>query len=194
MNFRFGERRSTQAAAFLIARNGNEMNYMKLMKLLYLADRTALLRWQQPITGDTYYAMKHGPVVSNILDRISSGPRPAEPGYWSNTIMKSPNDSYAVLVVNEVGHEELSVREIALLEEIDDQFKTYDQWNMVDYCHEHLPEWKDRQGSSALISIEDIIKAGNESASIEEIQEDLDLIAFNLFIDQKNSPLMYETR
>jgi uncharacterized phage-associated protein len=194
MNFIFNEKRSTQAAAFLIARNDNEMNYMKLIKLLYLADRTALLRWQQPITGDTYYSMSYGPVVSTILDKISSGPRPCEPGYWSSTIVKSTFDSYAVTIVGAVDQDELSVRERTLLEEIDNQFKTCTQWDMVDYCHSYLPEWRDPQGSSALITIEDIVKAGNEDASIEEIQEDLDRIAFNIFIDQKNSELMYEAR
>lgn len=44
MNFNFNERSSTQAAAFLIRRNGDKLNYMKLIKLLYLADRAALVQ------------------------------------------------------------------------------------------------------------------------------------------------------
>ena len=45
------------------------MNYMKLIKLLYLADRQHCW-WQQPITGDKYYSMPWS-VVSTILDIIS---------------------------------------------------------------------------------------------------------------------------
>ncbi len=50
------------------------MSYMKLIKLLYLADREALARWGRPITTDTYVAMKHGPVLSYILNLITPTP------------------------------------------------------------------------------------------------------------------------
>jgi hypothetical protein len=39
--YQFNEQKATQAAAFLIAANGGQINYMKLIKLLYLANRKA---------------------------------------------------------------------------------------------------------------------------------------------------------
>ncbi len=47
------------------------MSYMKLIKLLYLADREALARWGRPITTDSYVSMKHGPVLSEVLNLIT---------------------------------------------------------------------------------------------------------------------------
>ena len=192
MNFVFNERRSTQAAAFLVSRNGGTMNYMKLIKLLYLADRTALLRWQQPITGDKYYSMPRGPVVSTILDIISNGPNPHENGYWSHAIKKSPDDGYAVTAVAPVEYDDLSAREKRLLTDIDEHFKAFDQWAMVDYCHKNLPEWNDPQGPSAQITVEEIIRAGSPTATEEEIQESLELIEFKMFIDQENIDSLHE--
>ena len=51
INFKFDERKAAQVAGRLISQGGGEMNYMALLKLLYLIDREALLRWGKTITG-----------------------------------------------------------------------------------------------------------------------------------------------
>lgn len=71
IKFNFNERKAVQVAARLLAHNGGEMNYMALMKLLYLVDREALLRFGRPVTGDQVVAMKHGPVLSRVFDLVS---------------------------------------------------------------------------------------------------------------------------
>ena len=71
INFKFDERKAAQVAGRLISQGGGEMNYMALLKLLYLIDREALLRWGKTVTGDKIVAMKHGPVLSRIFDLIS---------------------------------------------------------------------------------------------------------------------------
>jgi len=55
----FNEAKATQAAALLLKLRGGRMNYMKLIKLLYLVDRTALIRWGRPVTFDSYCSMPH---------------------------------------------------------------------------------------------------------------------------------------
>ena len=65
---RFNEVKATQAAARLLRNRGGRMSYMKLIKLLYLADREALSRWGRPITTDKYVSMDKGPVLSRVLD------------------------------------------------------------------------------------------------------------------------------
>ncbi|MGB4408628.1 MAG: Panacea domain-containing protein [Sphaerochaeta sp.] len=194
MNFNFNERRSTQAAAFLIRRNGNKLNYMKLIKLLYLVDREALIKWQQPITGDKYYSLPLGPVVSKILDRISSGPNPKSPDYWSSIIQIAQNDSYSVTTIDEPEYDELSKREIRLLEGLDDKFKAYSQWDMVTYCHNNLPEWEDPNGSSDQITIEDILKTSIKNGTDKELDFLLENVAFKIAIDNTNSEIANATR
>ena len=46
------------------------MNYTKLIKELYFSDREALRTKGFSITGDIYYSMKKGPVLSNLLNLI----------------------------------------------------------------------------------------------------------------------------
>lgn len=44
---------------------------LKLVKLLYLADRNCFLEFGHPITGDQPVAMKHGPVPSGCLNVLN---------------------------------------------------------------------------------------------------------------------------
>src|ERR1700712_384885 len=84
---RFNEAKATQAAARLLRNRGGRMSYMKLIKLLYLADREALARWGRPITTDSYVSMKHGPVLSGVLNLITDGEDPAAgQTFWSRHI------------------------------------------------------------------------------------------------------------
>src|SRR5258705_6624824 len=83
MRMRFNEQKTTEAAAHLIKRRGQGyMSYMKLIKLLYFADREALLRWGSPITADTFYSMDRGPVLSRVHDLVTEGASPDESHYW----------------------------------------------------------------------------------------------------------------
>lgn len=148
------------------------MNYMKLIKLLYLADREALSRWERPLTGDSYVSMRRGPVLSNVLDIINSGDNPSDKSYWYKYISKPSN--YTVLLKAEPKNEELSKREIKLIDEIYTKYKGYDKWEMVDICHKILPEWKDPGNTAHPISIEKILKAFNKTdEDIKYIREEV---------------------
>ena len=92
---RFNEKKATQAAARFLRHSNGRMNYMKLIKLLYIADRDALTRWGRPITTDSYFSLKHGPVLSQVLDLITEEPNPlACRTFWSEHI--SDPEHYSV--------------------------------------------------------------------------------------------------
>lgn len=155
------------------------MNYMKLIKLLYLADREALSLWARSITGDTYVSMDKGPVLSKTLDKINSGKEPSTESYWHKFI--TAPSSYNVSVKNiEKLSDNLSPKEKQVLDIIFKKYKDKDQWKMVDICHEKLPEWQDPQGTSIPIRVDDILKALNktesEIASIEDEVSNLDYV------------------
>ena len=98
VRLKFNEAKAAEAAARLIHLAGGSMNYMKLIKLLYLADRKALEEWARPISSDRYVAMKNGPVLSRVLNLIRS--RVVDvPGPWRHLI--SPPDDYTVSLVTD---------------------------------------------------------------------------------------------
>ena len=71
MVFRFNIEKTIQAIAALLHFHGSkEMSYLRMLKLLYLADRECLQETGRPITGDRVVAMEHGPVLSSVYDLI----------------------------------------------------------------------------------------------------------------------------
>jgi len=57
----------------LLKQGGSPTSYLKLIKLLYLADRDALLRFGRPITTDCYVLTSQGPSLSQVSDLITVG-------------------------------------------------------------------------------------------------------------------------
>jgi uncharacterized phage-associated protein len=52
------------------------MSFLKLIKLMYLADRRALLEQGRSITFDRYVSMDHGAVLSQTYNLIVSEEAP----------------------------------------------------------------------------------------------------------------------
>ena len=70
---------------------------MKLMKLLYIADRVSLSEYHYSITTDSYYSMKFGPVVSGIYDCIRHWNDLPDDSPWKRTIFIDKERYEAVL-------------------------------------------------------------------------------------------------
>lgn len=175
MRLRFNEAKATQAAAHILKLRGGQMHYLKVVKLLYLIDREALLRWGRPITTDRYVAMKKGPVLSRVLDLIREEPEPGEESIWHSYISSPQN--YEVTLLNEAPTDELSRAEEELIAEIFAKHGNKNRWELVRLCHD-LPEWHDPGGSSTPIEYSDILRAENKSPEeIAEIEAELQNLA-----------------
>ena len=174
MKIRFNEAKATQAAARLLKLRGGEMSYMKLVKLLYIVDREALLRWGRPVTTDCYVSMDRGPVLSRTMDLITDGVPPSQQSVWAEHI--SEPEHYKVRLQKEAGADELSDAELALIEEVFGKYGALNRWKLVDLVHS-FSEWQNPSGGAIRISYRDILKAGGktdwEIAAIEEELENL---------------------
>lgn len=171
MKLHFRQERTTQAAAHLLRRRGGRMSYMKLMKLLYLADRTALLTLGRPITYDRYVAMDHGPVLSQTYNLMVAEAAPNEPiGYWRQWI--SETEHYEVKLVNsDPPVDELSPAQLTILDDVFAQFGALGRWELVKFAHT-LPEWQDPHGSSIPIALRDVLRGGGMDDEDAELVED----------------------
>jgi uncharacterized phage-associated protein len=177
MRPRFQEEKATQAAAHLLRLRGGKMSYMKLIKLLYLAEREALARFGAPLTFDSYVSMPYGPVLSATLDRINE-PEMYRNGYWSQHI--SPKRQYEVALRNPsaVPNSQLSPAEEALLDEVFARFGKMNRWDLVKYTHT-LPEWTDPQGSSLPIAPDDIlVSEGYSEKDVAEMRAEWEEAAY----------------
>ena len=181
ITFRFNEKKTTQVAAFFVKKHGKTLNYTKLIKLLYLTDREAISRWERPITGDSYVSMPNGPVLSQTYDLINY-PALGE-SYWHKFISKR---TYDVSLKADPGLDELSQREIDLIDEIYKKYKRKTWGQMIDICHACCQEWQHPGKTSTPIMIEDILKelkkTPKEIELIEEATSDLNY--FDMILPQ----------
>ena len=166
ITFEFSPKKSAQAAAVLLGLNGGDMDKYLFIKMLYLADRKALEKWEEPITGDTVAMMQYGPVLSTIYD-LTKGKAFSCRDYWQNYISDSDDETNIVALVGDPGSSELSDAEIAILERVHAKFRTYDWRRMRDYCHD-LPEFEEIGQTSKMLPTERILEAiGFSESKIE---------------------------
>jgi uncharacterized phage-associated protein len=155
--FAFDEKKATQATGLLIEKSGGSINYMKLIKLLYLANREALSKWGKPVVPDGYYSLPYGPVLSRVLSLINEQLRPGTVSFWKEHI-SAPQD-YSIQTKQDPGSDEFSPREIGLLDEVFRKYGGMSEWDLVDWCHKNLQEWKDPEGSCIEIEPSEILAA-----------------------------------
>ena len=178
IRFPFRELKAAQAAAHVLKLHDNEMYYLLLIKLLYLADRQALVERGLPITGDRLVSMDWGPVLSEIVDLLTMEPEPGTDGRAWREYVSEPA-KYKVKGQKsdpEVG--ELSDYEIAILDQIDTEFGSMDRFELSNLTHD-LPEWRHPQGSSQPIDPADILRhVGKTPEEIAEIADAAEQLAF----------------
>lgn len=183
IQFKFDERKAVQAAGRLINQSGGEMNYMALIKLLYLVDRAALLRWGKTVTGDSLVAMKCGMVLSNVFDRVSQKKQSLPNTPWHQVIPRPAPYVYTVRFSGLPDTSALSEAEVALIDETFAAHRHMDENDLVELTHQ-LPEWQDPGKSSQRVSYEEILaKAKKSPEEISGVAEEsqADIALANIF-------------
>jgi hypothetical protein len=157
VKFTFNPKKSTQAAASLLKSNDGDMDKYLWIKMLYLADRASLEKWEESITGDSAASMPYGPVLSTIYD-LTKGDCSTLREYWERYISDADPETNRVFLKDDPGVDELSKAEIGILESVFAKFHGYSWSQMRDFCHS-LPEYEDVGKGSKPIEIDSILKA-----------------------------------
>lgn len=165
----FSFQKALQAAAVLLKTEPEgRMNYMRLLKLLYIADRESLKQTGCSITQDRIVAMDHGPVPSRIYDLIMG----RDPGShtWSQFVV---TEHFDVELFKDPGNERLSPYEIEVLQKVAEDRESLNQWGVRDETHD-FPEWEKNYvpGTSVGIPLRDILEAVGRGADAEAILEE----------------------
>lgn len=149
------------ATAFILYRNDNSMNYTKLIKELYFADRESIKAKGFSITGDKYYSMKEGPILSTLLHLIKGNyPKQEVQQEW-NQVFSTNKDTYEISIKKQnFCLNSLSPNEEKILENISTKFKPMDWKEVVDkYAHNpsYCPEWQKLSRGRKVLKLETIL-------------------------------------
>lgn len=174
IRFKFDIYKVTQTAAQFLKLADGEMKYLKLIKLLYLADRETLKELEQPISGDRYFSMKNGPVLSRVKDLITEEEENED--YWRLNISNPHN--FSVRLLQDPGNDDLCEAEEEIINKVFEEYGHVDAFKLADLTHVICDEWKDPKldtdgRQSIPIPIEDILKAVGKEASIERIRAEV---------------------
>jgi uncharacterized phage-associated protein len=168
--FQFDIKKTIQAAGVLLRKESGHENYMRLLKLLYLADRQSIQETGRPITGDRVVAMKNGPVLSRVYDYIRHGMDAEWTRYFET-------ERYDIAIRRQPDIDLLSKQDIDILENTSKIYWDRGPSDMVDLTHE-LPEWKENavRAEDVVkvrdIRYEDILEAVGMSDHVESIRQD----------------------
>jgi len=163
---RFQFLKTAQAISTLLRfHNTKDMSYLRLLKVMYIADRESIRQTGHPITGDRVVAMERGPVLDSVYKLIKG--EHVESPQWSEYFHTV---GYRIEMIREPGNGRLSRGDVGILREVTKRYEDLDEWQMVDVTHE-FPEWiaNDPGKSSRVIPFEQILEAVGQSANREAI-------------------------
>ncbi|WP_254845782.1 Panacea domain-containing protein [Edwardsiella tarda] len=167
----YSESKTAQMAGYLLLKRGGRMAYVKLMKLLYLADREYMITYGDSMTGDRAVSMDNGPVLSKTYDLLKSGSSEEE-SPWDDWIAGETNFEVslkkAVHGLDDDAFDELSKANKRILDNIFDRYGKYKRFELCELTHRICAEWQDPHGSSVPINPKDIFIAGGRSESEAE--------------------------
>ncbi len=166
----FDPLKAIQASAVLLKHHADRMSRLRLLKLLYIADREAIAETLNPIIADRVTAMDNGPVLSRTYDMLKG--QDFESPRWDEFITKEgPRD---LLLSADPGVGRLSKYEIQKLTEVSERYWFQDDYEVVEVTH-RFDEWiKNKPPARGIgtIPFDDILAALNLSDYSRRIKDE----------------------
>lgn len=172
MFIRFDILKVTQAAAYLLKRHNGFITRIRLLKLLYIADRELLAETHRPLSGDRPVAMDHGPVLTHAYDLLKGEATGAE--IWNRYIRQVA--PYTHGLVEDPGVGKLSKAELAKLNAVVERFWWVDDWELSQYTH-GFAEWQRNapsKGGVNAIPVEHVLEAAGLSGDLIKLSVEAD--------------------
>ncbi|WP_460275471.1 Panacea domain-containing protein [Celeribacter sp. ULVN23_4] len=169
----YNPRKAAQTIAFFAMKEGHAINVLKVIKLVYLADRESVRARGFPIQQEARVSMPYGPVNSVTLGWVNGSYR--DNGEWSSVLSDRSNHRVGLCDANMTADDldELSTHELGILETVWNQFGDMDRFDLADWTHDpnNVPEWENPNGSSVPIPLERMMSAVGLDRPIERARE-----------------------
>ncbi len=182
----YNPRKAAQTIAFFLLNTSSaKLDMLKIVKLVYLADRESLATFGFPIQTEKRVSLRYGPVNSDTYNILKGKGSDTEKALWSEFL--NPTDGTKVSLsnpdtkINDL--DELSDNDLTVLEGIWAKFGAKSASALVTWTHKksNVPEWKNPGNSSREITLESMMEAvetPNAEAQLRLIRdhEEVDLL------------------
>jgi uncharacterized phage-associated protein len=133
-----------QTIYYILNKTG-QLNKLKIVKMVYFADKLHLQLFGRTITGDTYCAMKNGPVGSTTLDILNENLEYLDEDdiEYSKVYLTRLSTDAKIFKTSRSDAELdiLSKTDKKVLDQIIEKFAGMDQYELVEITH-RFQEWK----------------------------------------------------
>ena len=168
----FRSRKAAQICAFFATLSAGSIEKLKLIKMIYLAERKFLFAHHHPMLFDEFYSLPHGPICSSTLDGIDGtlGDAP-----WDEYLARNGHIVMAVKPVVRNDLDDISDAEMAVIDEIWEEFSNMTASQIRNYTHDNCQEYTETDRARIPISYQQIFEAFGEpdaagiSQSISEL-------------------------
>lgn len=173
MFYPFKIEKAIQAAGVLLQQHEHQqMEYIRLLKLLYIADRESVAEIGRPILGSKIVALKKGPLHSRIYDLIKG--EDIDSVQWGRFFRTV---GVEIERTENPGVGALSRFEIRKLKEVHDRFQDVDTWDLVETTHE-FAEWRcnypdPEENTSRVICFEHLVEAVGRGEELPQIRDEI---------------------
>jgi hypothetical protein len=180
--FIFDIDKTVAAAAYLARKKGRQISIFELLKMMYAAERDALLTWHRPITGDNFCSMRRGIVLRRTYDLIKGEVMGSNSDMvkWGQHF--TPREGNSVRLLADPDYDYLSDREREALDRGFDLITGLIQKHglIADVLHAQWPEWRNPEGTgkgSLPLEPEDVLgQAIEEEDEIERISSEIQAV------------------
>ncbi len=153
----YNVKKAAQVVTFFALKEGGGINVLKLAKLLYLAERNYIEKYDMPMLFDNCVSMRHGPLLSETKDYVDGDLESEE---WNEYLLDRAGHEIGLandkITFDDL--DELSRAAFEVLEEIWTRFGKFDRYKLRDLTHEMCGEWEDPGTSMSPIPYERLLK------------------------------------
>ncbi len=171
---KYNEKIAAQVAAYFIHCEGGSIKILKLMKLMYLAERESLKRYGVPMIGDRLVSMQHGPVMSITYDHMNDCIESVAGG-WNDWVSDRADHCVSLKSDKNIDNLlELSEADIAVINDVYSKVGYMNAFQLRDYTHDKCGEWEDPNFSSSDIPYVRLLKnVGYSHKAAEQIKQQI---------------------
>jgi uncharacterized phage-associated protein len=167
----FRSRKAAQLCAYFAGREADGMiDKLKLIKLIYLAERRCLADWHRPMLFDEMFSLPHGPVCSSTLNGIDGA---FQKTTWDEYISRHGNRVVAVKRLSRSDLDEVSDAEFSIVERIWRRFGGKTASQLRNYTHDKCPEYTETSGRIPISYKEILTEVGASVEEAEAIERDI---------------------
>lgn len=165
----FRSRKAAQLCARFASLAGGNIEKLKLIKLVYLAERAFLRDYRIPMLFDELYSLKHGPICSSTLNAINGG---VQDDIWNEFLARNGNIVVPIKRFDRDELDELSDAEVACADAVWKERGHMTASQLRNYTHDNCPEYTEVEDGRVPITYADVLTAlGDERA--EEIDREI---------------------